>query len=203
MTGGSESMSDFFAPVSHGAARLREALRSLAAEKAGLSSAQIQDGRGGFVLPDGTELGYGALVRSEPVVLLATGQPTTENTPPRYALERKGGYQAIGHDWRHHEMEAMVTGQTVYSRDVSLPGMVYGRVLRPPAFGARLQGADGRTIRSMPGVVAMVVDRKTDFVGIVTDDPFVLPVATQAIDTQWEVPGYPDQDRIDASLDIE
>ncbi len=199
MTVGSESMAKFFAPVSHGAARLREALRIMAAEKSGLSPAQIEDGRSGFVLADGTELGYGKLVPFEPVVLSAAD----ESTPPRYALERNGAYQAIGQNWRHHELEAIVTGRTVYSRDVSLPDMMYGQVLKPPAFGARLLGADGAAAKAMPGVAAVVIEKRNNFIGVVTEDPFVLPAALQAIDARWAVREGIDQDRIDASLDVE
>ena len=203
MTVGSESIAHFFRPVSYGAARLREALRTMAAEKAGLPAAQIRDVRGGFVMPDGTVFDYGGLVPSEPVVVMATEPSTAQTMPPLYALERQGKYQAIGHSWKHQELEAMVTGRTVYSRDVTLPGLLYGQVLRPPAFGAVLRSADGRAARSMPGVVSVVIDKKRNFVGVVTDDPFVLPTATEAIDAQWETPEDVDQDRIDASLDVE
>lgn len=203
MTVGSESIANFFEPVSHAAARLREALRMIAAKKAGVPVENIQDGRGGFVTPDGTVFGYGVLVPSEPLVLSEANGSTTAMTPPRYALERKGKYQAIGHGWRHHELEAIVTGQTVYSRDVTLPGMLYGQVLRPPALGARLESADGRAARSMPGVVAVVIEKENDFIGVVTDDPFVLPTATRMIDARWRVPEGTDQARIDASLDVE
>ncbi len=203
MTVGSESIANFLVPVSHGAARLREALRGLAADKTGLQPDRIRDGRGGFVLPDGTELGYGALVPSEPVVLSASDPSPTGHAPRRYALERNRRHRAIGHDWRHHELEAIVTGGALYSRDVTLTDMTYGQVLRPPAFGARLLGVDGAAARSMVGVVAVVIDEGSDFVGVVTDDPFVLPPAVEAINARWEVTEGLDQDRIEASIDVD
>ena len=175
MTVGSESIRDFFEPVSYGAARLRETLRALAAEKAGRTLDRIQDGRGGFVLPDGTELSYGTLVPSEAVVLVAANTGPL----PRYALERRDRYQAIGRSWKHQELKAIVTGEAVYSRDVSLPDMLYGEVLRPPAFGAQLQSADGSAAEAMPEVSAVVIDRGSNFVGVVTDNPFVLPTAIE------------------------
>ena len=199
MTVGSESIATFFEPVSYGAARLRETLRGLAAARAGLSPARIRDSRGGFILPDGTELTYAMLVPAEPLVLSSANSGPL----PRYALQRGGKYQAIGHGWRHQDLEAIVTGQAVYSRDVSLPGMLYGQVLRQPAFGARLQSVESRAAKAMPGVTAVVVDLENDFVGIVTDDPFELPAAMQAIDAAWRVPADLDQNRIDADLDVE
>ena len=200
MTVGSESIRNFFEPVSYGAARLRETLRILAAKKAGLSSASVQDGSGGFVLPDGGIVSYGALAPSEPLVLSASDPA---KTPPRYAVDRKGRFQAIGQSWKHHELEAIVTGRTVYSRDVSLPDMVYGQVIRPPAFGVRLQSADGRAARSMKGVMAVIIDIDDNFVGVVTDNPFILPAATRAIEARWEATEGADQRRIETHLDLE
>jgi len=55
----------------------------------------------------------------------------------------------------------------------------------------------------MAGVTAVVIDKKNDFVGVVTDDPFVLPQAIEAVDVRWEVPEGPSQDQVDAVLDVE
>ncbi len=203
MTVGSEGIASFFDPVSYGAAHLREALRNLAATKTGLPADQIQDGKGGFVLPDGSELGYARVVPSEPLILPVSGAPASGETVPRYTVQCRGKYQAIGRNWRHHELQAIVTGETVYSRDVTLPGMLYGQIVRPPAFGARLQSADGRVAEAMADVAAVVIDTANDFVGVVTGDPFILSESIAAIDLRWELPKGPDQDQIDATLDVE
>ena len=199
MTVGSESIATFFEPVSDAAARLRETLREMAATGAGVAPARVKDGRSGFVLPDGTRIGYGAIVPTEPVLL-----PTQAGTaPPRYTMERNGSFNAVGDHWRHHELEAIVTGQTVYSRDVVLPDMLYGDVLRPPAFGADLRSADGDAARTMPGVRDVVIDTDSSFAGVVADTPFVLPTALEAIEARWQVPETLGQEQIDARLDVE
>ena len=48
--------------------------------------------------------------------------------------------------------------------DLELPGMVFGRVLRPPSYSARLTAFDASAIRAMPGVVAVVVSG--NFIGL-------------------------------------
>ena len=203
MTVGSEGIANFFEPVSYGAARLREALRALAAKKSGLSPDQVRDGRGGFVLPSGSSLSYGELVPAEPLILSPSDSSTVEAALPRYALQRRGAYKAIGHSWKHQDLEAIVTGKTVYSRDVTVPGMLYGQVVRPPAFGAWLKNADGRAAEAMPGVIAVVIDKETNFVGVVTNNPFVLPAAMQEIETHWDMPDDLNQDHLEARLDVE
>lgn len=208
MTVGSDSIKLFFDPVSLAAAQLRETLRGLAADKANLHPDQIEDGQGGFVLPDGTELSYGALVPSEPVVISAADLSAADAALPRYAVQRKGNFQAIGRSWKHHELEAIVTGQPIYSRDVSLDDMVYGQVLRPPAFGATIKSVDTRAAKAMPGITVVVADEGNNFVmvvnfvGVVSADPFALPAALAAIDVQWDIPEGQDQDQIDNILDV-
>ena len=203
MTVGSESISSFFDPVSFGAAHLREALRAVASEKTGLPPGRIKDARGGFLGRDGTRIAYGELVPAGAQVLSLEEVSAPDKTVPRYAVRRKGGYRAIGHGWKHHELEAIVTGRTVYSRDVLVPDMAYGHAVRPPAFGARLQSADTRAAEAMPGVMAVVMDKDIGFLGIVADNPFVLPAAIEALKVNWEVPQGLDQDEIDARLDVD
>lgn len=202
MTVGSESIFSFFEPVSFGAAQLREALRILASEKTGLAVGQIKDGRGGFVLPDGANLEYAAIVPAEPLILSRTGSTASEASVPRYAVERSGRYQAIGHRWKHHELEEIVTGRMVYSRDVALADMMFGQVIRPPAFDARLKSVDSRAAEEMTDVVSVVVDRKENFVGLVASNPFVLPAAIEALDVQWHRSESISQDLLEARFDV-
>jgi len=202
MTVGSESTANFFDPVSFAAAQLREALRVLAAEKTGVTGDQILDGQGGFILPDGSALGYRDLV-SDKAIVLTDDQLLSDDVLVRHAIRRAGQYRAIGQRWPHHETKAIVTGQMTYARDVMIPDMAYGAVIYPPAFGAELQIADGRAAKAMPGVVAVVTDTGENFVGVVADNPFVLESALEAIKVTWQMPEPLNQDQIDARLDVE
>lgn len=198
LTVGSRGIEMFFDPVSQGAAQLREKLRGYAAEKTGLMPDQIRDGGGGFVLPDKTSLSYAALTPLEPVVLSAGGK-----SPPRYAVERQGRYRTIGKPWRHHDLEAIVTGKAVYSRDAIVPGMLFGLTIRPPAFGTRMRNVDSSAANVIPGVTTIVVDQQNGFVGVVADNPFALPAAIAAIGIDWEVSADLNQSDIDSSLDVD
>ena len=48
-----------------------------------------------------------------------------------------------------------------------LPGMLHGRVVRPPRYGAKLVSFDEATVKAMPGVVAVV--RDGSFLGVVAE----------------------------------
>ena len=51
-----------------------------------------------------------------------------------------------------------VTGRARYTRDVSLPGMLYARILRSPHPHARITGIDVSKAKSLPGVKSSVAD---------------------------------------------
>ena len=202
MTVGSEGIFEFFKPVSYGAARMREVLRLLAAEKSGFPTNQITEDRRGFILPDGGKLDYGALVPSEPMIVSADASEKTDEVPRQYAFRHIGEYNAIGHRWKPPEMEAIVTGQTVFSRDTTLENMLYGQVVRPPAFGAILKSADGRAAKAMSHTVSVIINTDDNFVGVVSSDPFLLSTAIDALDVQWELPENLNQEQIDAQLNV-
>src|SRR5439155_2243727 len=68
------------------------------------------------------------------------------------------------------EIPAMVTGQFEFVQNVRVPGMVHGRVVRPPSVGATLVSVDRESVSGMPGVLAVVV--KKNFVGVVAEKPW-------------------------------
>jgi xanthine dehydrogenase YagR molybdenum-binding subunit len=58
---------------------------------------------------------------------------------------------------------AKVTGAARYTYDISLPGMLYGRILRSPHPHARLAGIDVAKAAALPGVRAVVTFERADF----------------------------------------
>ena len=58
--------------------------------------------------------------------------------------------------WRRVDRVVRAAGNFVH--DLRLPGMVHGRVLRPPGYGHRLTGLAADAARAMRGVLAVVVD---------------------------------------------
>jgi len=73
----------------------------------------------------------------------------------------------VGRSKPRRDIPAKVTGGAAYVQDVRLPGMVHGRVVRPPRYGARLDTVDDAAAKAVPGVVAVV--RDGSFLGVVTE----------------------------------
>ena len=48
--------------------------------------------------------------------------------------------------------EAKVTGKAHYAADIRVPGMLYAKILRPPAHGAKLKSVDTAPAKAIAGV---------------------------------------------------
>ena len=77
----------------------------------------------------------------------------------------------------------MATGSFEYVHNVRLPGMLHGRVVRPPSVGATLVGVDEASVRGLPGAVKVVV--KKNFVGVVAQKPWQALEAAKALKVEW------------------
>ena len=88
------------------------------------------------------------------------------------------------------DVPAKVTGRHLYVQNLTLPGMLHGRVIRPPALGATLQSVDESSIAAIPG--ARVV-RIGSFLGVVAEREWDAVRAARALRAQWSSgTGLPD-----------
>ena len=200
LTVGSWSMLEFFEPVSIAAATLREALRKRAAARAGVAVAEVRHEHGAFVLPNGTRIEYEALAGGDVEVIDVDADSAALE---RYSAGGQRPRRAIGQRWRQVGIEEVVTGSAVYSRDVVVPGMLYGGVARPPRPQARLKAVDEAAAMSVPGVVKVVVDSRRQAAGVIAENPFVLPKALEALSPRWEGGVSLSQAGLDEALDVD
>ena len=78
---------------------------------------------------------------------------------------------------------SFITGKHVYVSDMKLPGMLYGKVLRAPSYGAKLIEADITKASNIPGVIVV---KDGNFIGVAAPDVRTAGKALQAIDAKWE-----------------
>lgn len=77
----------------------------------------------------------------------------------------------------------IVTGQHKFPADQVLPGMLYGRVLRPPSFAAKLVSVDTSAAEKIDGVRVV---RDDDFVAVAAPDEHKTEKALLSIKAQWD-----------------
>ncbi len=163
------------APQLHrAAAAAREMLIDLAAAKWNADRATLTLADGAVHNASGAKISFGELTHGEK--LSKTIAADARVTP---ASE----WKIAGHDLKKINARAIVTGQEKYISDIKVPGMMYGRVVRPSAFQASLVSADVQAARDMPGVIAV---RDGDFIGVACDDSAKLDRAAAAIKTEWK-----------------
>ncbi len=76
-----------------------------------------------------------------------------------------------------------VTGRAIYSRDFSIPGMLHGRVIRPPSYGATLVDLDAGRAERVPGFVALV--RDGNFTAVVAETENAAEDAAESVRVRW------------------
>jgi isoquinoline 1-oxidoreductase len=155
-------------------AAARELLLDLAAER-------LKAARGSLVVADGKvtdpatkqALGFGELTKGKRL-LSAIGNDV--HTTP--AAEWKVAGQSVP----KLDGRAMVTGKHRYASDVRRPGMLFGKVLRPPAWETTLKSVDTRAAEALPGVVVV---HDGSFVGVAAPDEQRVERALAAVRAEW------------------
>jgi len=110
-----------------------------------------------------------------------------------------GDYRLVGTSQPRVDIPAKATGELSFVHDMRVPGMLHGRVVRPPYAGAdhgdfignTLEAVDESSIAHIPGVRAVVVIR--DFIGVVAEREEHAEQAARELRVRWRAwPGLPD-----------
>jgi isoquinoline 1-oxidoreductase len=177
-TSGSRTTPATVPQVRRAAAAAREMLRERAAARWGVPPGDLEaaDGRV-WDRAGGRSLAYGEL---------ATDQRLEANEdPPITAPE---AWRVCGVSVPRVDGIALVTGAHRYTSDLCLPGMLYGKVVRPPTLLAKRLAADVADAEAMPGV-AIVQDEH--LLGVAAPGASEAERAAAAIRARWEVPAGP------------
>lgn len=173
-TAGSRTTPDMAQRLRRVGATAREALVEMAAElwKAEAASLSVKDGKV-FNAKNDQSVGFGELTKGQKLTKViadnATATPANE-------------WKVSGVAAPKVDAVSFVTGKHKYTSDVSLPGMLHGKVLRPLAFGSTLVSADIKAAQELPGVIAV---HDGNFVGVAAPDELQAIRALKAIKAEW------------------
>jgi CO/xanthine dehydrogenase Mo-binding subunit len=173
-TAGSRGITGGGAQLRQAAATLREGLFALAAQRLNKPADSLSLADDGMVLAsDGSKVSVAELVGDRPLNLKMN---------PKAPLKRPAQYQLIGKALPRPDIPEKATGRHLYVHDFSLPGMLHGRVVRPPAVGAKVVSVDESSVAALPGV--RVVHIK-DFVAVASPDEWAAIRAARELKVQW------------------
>ena len=126
--------------------------------------------------------------RSMTYAELAKGQKLARAIPAQDPLTPSTEWKVMGKSLAKVNGRDFVTGKHRYASDVMLPGMLYGKILRPTAFGATLASLDAQEAEAMPGVVVV---HDGDFVGVAAPSADAAARAVAAIRAEWKTTPQP------------
>jgi isoquinoline 1-oxidoreductase len=121
---------------------------------------------------------------------------TYKNSLPEGApLTEAKNWRIAGKPQVRVDAKEIVSGRHRFPRDIVRPGMLYGRILRAPSYGATLTSADLSAARKLPGVVAV---RDGEFVGCAAPTTFAARKALETIESsaQWKTVDQPSSDAL-------
>ncbi|HEY3101407.1 MAG TPA: molybdopterin cofactor-binding domain-containing protein [Methylomirabilota bacterium] len=148
-TAGSLSVEQSGTALRFACAEAREILLTAAAAKLGAAPADLRVSDGTITGPNSAQVTYWDLAANAHLE-----RDASATVKPKPAAERR----YVGKSVRRRDIPRKFTGGAAYVQDVRLPGMLFGRVVRPPSPGAELLSVDETRVRSLPGVVALVRD---------------------------------------------
>lgn len=160
------------------AATAREMLVEMAAREWRVEPASLH-AAGGKVSGGGRSAGYGELAR---------GRKLVREIPAQVELTPAQQWKVAGTSVPKVDGREFVTGRHRYASDWKRPGMLYGKVLRPPAMGAWITAFDDAAARAMAGVT---VSREGDFAGVAAPHPHTAEKALAALKAEWKLTQQP------------
>ena len=155
-------------------ATAREALLQMASQRMGVPAAMLRVDEG--VISGG---GRASLTYAE----LVGGGKFNLAINPNAKRKPAGEWRILGQPVARLDIPALATGQFEFVHNVRVPGMVHGRVVRPPEVGAKVARVDESSVSGLPGFVKVVV--KNDFVGVVAEKPWQAVQMAGKLKVEW------------------
>ena len=185
ITSGSQSIEYGGVALRLAGADARAVLVDAAAKRLGVDAGKLAVSDGVVSAPDGRKVTYGELAGS--INLHREVDANVKPKPP-------AAHRIVGQPIARFDIPRKVTGGAAYVQDLRLPGMLHGRVVRPPNYGAKLISIDEAAIKAMPGVVSIV--RDGSFLGVIAEREEQAIKASVALgkSAKWTPgPALPDQ----------
>lgn len=158
-------------------AAMRQWLLDLGAEELGVDV-------GSLMLENGAVVVSGDSSQSVEFAVLAAGKQSSRELDPDLPLKDPADFTVIGQSIPRPDVSDKVNGSAVYGIDAAIEDMVWGKIVRPPAFGATLSEIDFSEAEAMPGVIGTF--RDGNFAGLAAETLQQAEAAIAAVNATWE-----------------
>ena len=172
-TGGSSGIPRGAADIRRAAATARQALLDLGAKQLNRPASELTITGGDVIHASGQRVTVASLIGGKRL-----GLKVNPNAP----LKNPSTYTVVGQPILRADVPAKCTAKHPWLQDFTLPGMLHGRVVRPPAFGAKLLAVDEDSIRAIPDVRVIRIE---SFLGVLAKDEWAAVRAAKEIKATW------------------
>jgi len=137
-----------------------------------------------LVVKDGMVSVQGDASRNVTYGMLIGNQRFNRTVSGKAPVKNPDTYTVVGASIPRVDIIAKITGGAAYLQDMTVPGMLHGRVIRPAGIGATLQNIDESSVAGAPGLVKIV--RNGNFVGVVTEREEQAIRVAQQLKVTWQ-----------------
>ncbi len=185
VAGGSQSVRQGWDALRTAGATAKKMLIQAAAQQWQVDPSECSVSDGIITNSKGDQLGYGEVAKVA----------ATLEVPEEVELKEPKDYKIIGKPTANVEIDNIVTGKPLFGLDHKAPGMKYVAVMRPPAFGMKLQGFDDTKAKEVKGVEQVVSfkykeymreeEGEIDKIAIVASSTWAALKGKKALEAQW------------------
>jgi nicotinate dehydrogenase subunit B len=185
-TGGSTGIPRGAADIRRAAATARQALLDLGAKQLNRPASELTIAGGNVTHASGQSVTVASLLGGKRI-----GLKVNPNAP----LKSPSTYTVVGKPIPRADVPAKCTAKHAWLQDFTLPGMLHGRVVRPPAIGAKLLSVDENSIRAIPDVRVIRIE---SFLSVVAKDEWAAVRAARELKATWsDWQGLPGSEGLD------
>jgi isoquinoline 1-oxidoreductase len=185
-TAGSRTTPSSVPAVRRGTAAAREILIALAAKQWGVEKSTLHARDGAVIEAAGNR----RLTYAELAAAANLDEAFQQTVPRDVKVTAVEDWTITGVSTPRPNGRDIVTGAHRYPSDITRPNMLYGKVLRPPSYGAVLETIDLSAAQNMPGVTVV---RDRNFVGCAAPTSFLAKKAVDALakTASWKEQTHP------------
>ena len=186
-SGGSDGIQRDGWPMRRVAAEARRVLLELASQRFGVpvDHLAVRDAMITLISDPATRVTYAELIGDRRFNVTLTGR-NVDATTGVAEVKAVQDLRIVGQSPQRYDIPPKVDGSLTWAVDVTLPGMVHARNVKPPVAGATFVSLDESSVRDLPGFIQVV--REGNYVAVICEREEQAIEAARRLDVEWQKP---------------
>ena len=201
-SGGSDGIQRDGWPMRRVAAEARRVLMEMASERFGVPVDELDVSNAVIVLRSdpARTVTYAELIGDQRFNVSLTGRDINAVTGVA-DVKSVQDLRIVGQSPQRYDIPPKVDGSLTWAVDVTLPGMVHARNIKPPVVGATLRGFEESSVRDLPGFIQVV--SRGNYLAVICEREEQAIEASRRLEVDWEEPSsapFPTSDELYAYM---